>query len=205
MALTRRPPGTALGPLLLSVLLSGPGEAPWGGWQRGGVGPGDGLSRPPASLSQLDRPANLNAQVAVAPLPQQGQLLPHGTQCLAMGWGRLGTSAPIPRVLQELNVTVVTFLCRPENVCTFVSRRRAGICFVRTAGPGTPTPVDGRKGSPEDPGQHESRGGPRGRLGEEGDFMRSDHNPEFPRSPGAPSPHPLPQAITQELRGLVNG
>ncbi|XP_054548912.1 myeloblastin-like [Talpa occidentalis] len=84
---------------------------------------------------QLDRPAILNAQVAVAPLPQQGQLLPHGTQCLAMGWGRLGTRAPIPRVLQELNVTVVTFLCRPENVCTFVSRQKAGICFGDSGGP----------------------------------------------------------------------
>lgn len=88
---------------------------------------------PPAlTLPQLDRPANLSAQVAVAQLPEQDQLLPHGTQCLAMGWGRLGTRAPLPNILQELNVTVVTFLCRPENVCTFVPRRKAGICFVRT-------------------------------------------------------------------------
>ncbi|EPQ08052.1 Myeloblastin [Myotis brandtii] len=83
-------------------------------------------------LLQLDHPANLTAQVAVAQLPEQDQLLPHGTQCLAMGWGRLGTMEPLPHVLQELNVTVVTFLCRPENVCTFVPRRKAGICFVRT-------------------------------------------------------------------------
>ncbi|KAG8519222.1 Complement factor D [Galemys pyrenaicus] len=86
-------------------------------------------------ILELDRPANLNAQVAVAPLPEQGQLLPHGTQCLAMGWGRLGTRAPIPRVLQELNVTVVTFLCRPLNVCTFVPRQKAGICFGDSGGP----------------------------------------------------------------------
>ncbi|KAM7140632.1 myeloblastin [Molossus nigricans] len=86
-------------------------------------------------LLQLDRPANLNAQVAVAPLPEQDQLLPHGTQCLAMGWGRLGTRAPLPNILQELNVTVVTFFCRPENVCTFVPRRKAGICFGDSGGP----------------------------------------------------------------------
>ncbi|CAO2641543.1 Prtn3 [Lemmus lemmus] len=49
---------------------------------------------------------------------------------LTMGWGRLGTRAPTPRVLQELNVTVVTFLCREHNVCTLVPRRAAGICFV---------------------------------------------------------------------------
>ncbi|XP_059950494.1 myeloblastin [Mesoplodon densirostris] len=86
-------------------------------------------------LLQLDRPATLNAQVAVAQLPQQNQLLPHGTQCLAMGWGRLGTFEPLPQVLQELNVTVVTFLCRPENVCTFVPQRSAGICFGDSGGP----------------------------------------------------------------------
>ncbi|XP_014322677.1 myeloblastin-like [Myotis lucifugus] len=86
-------------------------------------------------LLQLDRPANLTAQVTVAQLPEQDQLLPHGTQCLAMGWGRLGTMEPLPQVLQELNVTVVTFLCRPENVCTFVPRRKAGICFGDSGGP----------------------------------------------------------------------
>lgn len=67
----------------------------------------------------------------MAQLPQQAQPLPHGTQCLAVGWGRLGTLEPLPQVLQELNVTVVTFLCRPQNVCTYVPRRNAGICFVR--------------------------------------------------------------------------
>lgn len=64
----------------------------------------------PPLLLQLNRPAFLGQQVAVASLPQQNQSLPQGTQCLAMGWGRLGTSAPTPRVLQELNVTVVSFL-----------------------------------------------------------------------------------------------
>ncbi|XP_017654604.1 myeloblastin [Nannospalax galili] len=82
-------------------------------------------------LVQLDRAASLGAEVAVAPLPQQDQPLSQGTRCrcLAMGWGRLGTRAPVPRVLQELNVTVVTFLCRVHNVCTLVPRRAAGICF----------------------------------------------------------------------------
>lgn len=81
---------------------------------------------------QLNRPASLGKQVAVASLPQQNQSLSQGTQCLAMGWGRLGTRAPTPRVLHELNVTVVTFLCREHNVCTLVPRRAAGICFVST-------------------------------------------------------------------------
>ncbi|XP_004614968.2 myeloblastin [Sorex araneus] len=86
-------------------------------------------------LVQLDHPASLSAQVGVAQLPQQNYVVPHGTQCLAMGWGRLGTRAPQPRVLQELNVTVVTFLCREHNVCTFVPRRTAGICFGDSGGP----------------------------------------------------------------------
>ncbi|KAM5237890.1 myeloblastin-like [Ctenodactylus gundi] len=86
-------------------------------------------------LVQLDRPASLGREVAVAQLPQQDQLLSQGDQCLAMGWGRLGTHAPTPRVLQELNVTVVTFLCRPHNVCTLVPKRSAGICFGDSGGP----------------------------------------------------------------------
>lgn len=104
------------------------------------VGSGDRVSLPVTLVRpQLNRPANLNAQVAVAQLPEQGQLLTQGTQCLAMGWGRLGTSEPTAHVLQELNVTVVTILCRPHNVCTFVPRRKAGICFVRICpAPGAP-------------------------------------------------------------------
>ncbi|XP_006052815.1 myeloblastin [Bubalus kerabau] len=86
-------------------------------------------------LLQLDKPATLNTHVAMAQLPQQAQPLPHGTQCLAVGWGRLGTLEPLPQVLQELNVTVVTFLCRPQNVCTYVPRRNAGICFGDSGGP----------------------------------------------------------------------
>ncbi|EHB16933.1 Myeloblastin [Heterocephalus glaber] len=74
-------------------------------------------------LLQLDHPASLGGGGAT------------GTRCLAMGWGRLGTRAPTPRVLQELNVTVVTFLCRPHNVCTLVPRRSAGTCFGDSGGP----------------------------------------------------------------------
>ncbi|XP_003788882.1 myeloblastin [Otolemur garnettii] len=86
-------------------------------------------------LIQLDHPANLSADVTTAQLPQQDQPLLHGTPCLAMGWGRLGSRAPASSTLKELNVTVVTFLCRPHNVCTFVPRRSAGICFGDSGGP----------------------------------------------------------------------
>ncbi|XP_035141753.3 myeloblastin [Callithrix jacchus] len=86
-------------------------------------------------LIQLSRPATLDASVATVQLPQQDQSVPHGTQCLAMGWGRLGTHDPVAQALQELNVTVVTFLCREHNVCTFVPRRSAGICFGDSGGP----------------------------------------------------------------------
>ncbi|XP_072457427.1 myeloblastin-like [Notamacropus eugenii] len=87
------------------------------------------------ALIQLERPVTLNANVQVAPLPKQGQSLPMGTQCLAMGWGRLGTDLPISDVLQELNVTVVTFLCREHNICTLAPHQRAGICFGDSGGP----------------------------------------------------------------------
>uniref|UniRef100_A0A4X2KM44 Peptidase S1 domain-containing protein n=1 Tax=Vombatus ursinus TaxID=29139 RepID=A0A4X2KM44_VOMUR len=87
------------------------------------------------ALIQLDRPATLNANVQVAPLPTQGQPLLMGTRCLAMGWGRLGTQLPIPNILQELNVTVVTFECRRHNICTLAPRQRAGICFGDSGGP----------------------------------------------------------------------
>ena len=80
---------------------------------------------------QLNGSATINTNVQVAQLPAQGRGVDNGTSCLAMGWGRLGTNRPSPRVLQQLNVTVVTNLCRRRlNVCTLVPRRRAGICFV---------------------------------------------------------------------------
>lgn len=82
---------------------------------------------------QLNGSATINTNVQVAQLPAQGRGVGNGTSCLAMGWGRLGTNRPAPSVLQELNVTVVTNLCRRRlNVCTLVPRQRAGICFVST-------------------------------------------------------------------------
>uniref|UniRef100_A0A8C0NSC8 Elastase, neutrophil expressed n=1 Tax=Canis lupus familiaris TaxID=9615 RepID=A0A8C0NSC8_CANLF len=86
-------------------------------------------------LLQLNGSATINANVQVARLPAQNQGVGNGVQCLAMGWGQLGTAQPPPRILQELNVTVVTTLCRRSNVCTLVPRRRAGICFGDSGGP----------------------------------------------------------------------
>ncbi|XP_016070316.1 PREDICTED: neutrophil elastase [Miniopterus natalensis] len=86
-------------------------------------------------ILQLNGSATINANVQVARLPEQDQGVGNGEQCLAMGWGRLGTNRPPPRVLQELNVTVVTSLCRRTNVCTLVRGRRAGICFGDSGGP----------------------------------------------------------------------
>ena len=74
----------------------------------------------------------------MARLPAQNQGVGSGVQCLAMGWGQLGTTQPPPNILQELNVTVVTTLCPRSNVCTLVPRRQAGICFVRTRVPRSP-------------------------------------------------------------------
>lgn len=85
--------------------------------------------------------ATLNANVQVARLPAQDQGVGEGVRCVAMGWGRLGTNRPPPQILQQLNVTVVTGLCRPTNVCTLVPRRRAGICFVSTLGAPSPYPT----------------------------------------------------------------
>ncbi|KAM5237889.1 neutrophil elastase-like [Ctenodactylus gundi] len=87
-------------------------------------------------ILQLNGSATINANVQVARLPRQGSGVGNGTQCLAMGWGRLGTNRPVPSVLQELNVTVVTSQCRRRvNVCTLVPRRQAGICFGDSGGP----------------------------------------------------------------------
>ncbi|XP_041524644.1 neutrophil elastase [Microtus oregoni] len=87
-------------------------------------------------IMQLNGSATINTNVQVAQLPAQGRGVDNGTSCLAMGWGRLGTNRPSPSVLQQLNVTVVTNLCRRRlNVCTLVPRRRAGICFGDSGGP----------------------------------------------------------------------
>ncbi|XP_036994943.2 neutrophil elastase [Artibeus jamaicensis] len=86
-------------------------------------------------ILQLNGSATINNNVQVARLPEQGQGVANGVQCVAMGWGRLGTNQATATVLQELNVTVVSFLCRPTNVCTLVRRQRAGICFGDSGGP----------------------------------------------------------------------
>ncbi|KAM6168037.1 LOW QUALITY PROTEIN: neutrophil elastase-like [Erethizon dorsatum] len=87
-------------------------------------------------ILQLNGSATVNANVQVAQLPAQGRGVENGTQCLAMGWGRLGTNRPAPSILQELNVTVVTSQCRRRvNVCTLVPQRQAGICFGDSGGP----------------------------------------------------------------------
>ncbi|XP_003788883.1 neutrophil elastase [Otolemur garnettii] len=86
-------------------------------------------------ILQLNGSATINANVQVARLPSQDRGVGNGTRCLAVGWGRLGTNRPVPSILQELNVTVVTSLCRRANVCTLVRHRRAGICFGDSGGP----------------------------------------------------------------------
>ncbi|XP_043836096.1 neutrophil elastase [Dromiciops gliroides] len=86
-------------------------------------------------ILQLNRRATINANVQVVQLPQQGQNLEAGTQCLAMGWGQLGNNRNPPSKLQELNVTTVTSRCPSHNLCTLVPRRRAGICFGDSGGP----------------------------------------------------------------------
>ncbi|KAK2086807.1 hypothetical protein P7K49_032714 [Saguinus oedipus] len=83
----------------------------------------------------LNGSATINTNVRVARLPAQNQGPDNGARCLAMGWGQRGTRRPVANVLQELNVTVVTSLCRRSNVCTLVRRRRAGICFGDSGGP----------------------------------------------------------------------
>ncbi|XP_040852288.1 neutrophil elastase-like [Ochotona curzoniae] len=84
---------------------------------------------------QLNGSATINKNVQVARLPAQGDGVGNGARCLVIGWGRLGTHRRLSRVLQQLNVTVVTSLCRSSNVCTLVRRRQAGICFGDSGGP----------------------------------------------------------------------
>ncbi|XP_018425980.1 PREDICTED: azurocidin [Nanorana parkeri] len=87
-------------------------------------------------ILRLDRAASLNSRVNVVNLPRVNETVPAGTQCVTSGWGRLGTQARIPELLQELNVTVTSGdLCRPNNICTGVFMRQAGICFGDSGGP----------------------------------------------------------------------
>ncbi|EHH59009.1 hypothetical protein EGM_08997 [Macaca fascicularis] len=93
------------------------------------------LQRRGGHFCQLNGSATINNNVRVAQLPAQGRRVGNGVQCLAMGWGHLGGDRGIASVLQELNVTVVTSLCRRGNVCTLVRRRRAGVCFGDSGSP----------------------------------------------------------------------
>ncbi|XP_069818490.1 myeloblastin-like [Dendropsophus ebraccatus] len=87
-------------------------------------------------ILQLDRSVTLNLRVNLIGLPRVNETVPAGTQCITAGWGRLGTRARIPDRLQELNVTVTrSDICRPNNICTGVFMRQAGICFGDSGGP----------------------------------------------------------------------
>ncbi|XP_063770453.1 azurocidin [Pseudophryne corroboree] len=87
-------------------------------------------------IFKLDRRVSLNPRVQVVALPRDNETVPTGTACVTSGWGQLGTNARIPDRLQELNVTVTSRdLCRPNNICTGVFMRQAGICFGDSGGP----------------------------------------------------------------------
>ncbi|XP_075467591.1 myeloblastin-like [Ascaphus truei] len=85
---------------------------------------------------KLDRAVTLNANVRLVRLPRANETVPAGTACVAAGWGRLSSQGRAPDRLQELNVTVTGMdLCRPNNICTGVFMRQAGICFGDSGGP----------------------------------------------------------------------
>ncbi|XP_044140322.1 azurocidin isoform X1 [Bufo gargarizans] len=87
-------------------------------------------------ILQLDRNVALDSRVNLVSLPRVNETVPAGTQCITSGWGRLGTQARAPNSLQELNVTVTARdQCRPNNICTGVFMRQAGICFGDFGGP----------------------------------------------------------------------
>ncbi|XP_053320550.1 myeloblastin-like [Spea bombifrons] len=87
-------------------------------------------------ILKLNRPVSINNQVQIVRLPRVNETVPAGTRCITAGWGRLGTQSRIPDRLQELNVTVTSRdLCRPNNICTGVFMRQAGICFGDSGGP----------------------------------------------------------------------
>ncbi|XP_053558806.1 myeloblastin [Bombina bombina] len=87
-------------------------------------------------ILRLDRAVTLNSNVQVVSLPRVNETVPEGTPCTAAGWGRLSTQGRVPDRLQELNVTVTgRNLCRPNNICTGVFMRQAGICFGDSGGP----------------------------------------------------------------------
>ncbi|KAM8961844.1 azurocidin [Pelodytes ibericus] len=87
-------------------------------------------------ILKLDRPVSLNTKIQVVGLPRVNETVPAGTQCVTAGWGRLSNEGRIPDRLQELNVTVTSEdQCRPNNICTGVFLKQAGICFGDSGGP----------------------------------------------------------------------
>ncbi|XP_032129638.1 azurocidin, partial [Sapajus apella] len=80
-------------------------------------------------LPQLDREANLTSSVAILPLPPQNATVEPGTGCQVAGWGTQRSGGRLSRFPRVVNVTVTPEdQCRPNNVCTGVLNRRAGIC-----------------------------------------------------------------------------
>lgn len=80
-------------------------------------------------LLQLDREANITSSVAILALPLQNATVEAGTRCQVAGWGTRRSGGRLSRFPRFVNVTVTPEdQCRPNNVCTGVLARRAGIC-----------------------------------------------------------------------------
>uniref|UniRef100_A0A2K6C856 Azurocidin n=1 Tax=Macaca nemestrina TaxID=9545 RepID=A0A2K6C856_MACNE len=91
-------------------------------------------------LLQLDREANITSSVAILALPLQNAMVEAGTRCQVAGWGTRSSGGRLSRFPRFVNVTVTPEdQCRPNNVCTGVLARRAGICNVSA-------PRGGRRG-----------------------------------------------------------
>ncbi|EHH29402.1 Cationic antimicrobial protein CAP37 [Macaca mulatta] len=92
-------------------------------------------------LLQLDREANITSSVAILALPLQNAMVEAGTRCQVAGWGTRRSGGRLSRFPRFVNVTVTPEdQCRPNNVCTGVLARRAGIC---NGDGGTPLICDG--------------------------------------------------------------
>uniref|UniRef100_A0A672I1C9 Proproteinase E-like n=1 Tax=Salarias fasciatus TaxID=181472 RepID=A0A672I1C9_SALFA len=59
------------------------------------------------ALLKLDKSPVMNDSVALACLPPDGEILPHGTACYISGWGNLYTHGPMPDKLQQALLPVV--------------------------------------------------------------------------------------------------
>ncbi|XP_040281847.1 chymotrypsin-like elastase family member 1 [Bufo bufo] len=53
--------------------------------------------------------ATLNSAVKLATLPTTGYTLPNNYNCVVTGWGRVSTSGPIPAILQQATLPVVSY------------------------------------------------------------------------------------------------